>query len=135
MNRFSCGPFTLTTEANLWRALDELGLRLADGEGRISCLPEPTGGLRLEATGEGVRGYLLAEDGEEAELQDVKRLVLACTAPGREVAFTGSALVAKETVLVVSSRASHDGRSVKWSSTRTVLDQTGHVRTLRDSIG
>lgn len=88
----------------------------------------------MEAHGNGVRGYLLAEDGEEAELQDVKRLVLMCCLPGREVTFSGSALVAKETLLVLTSRASHDGNVVKFVSTRTVLGPSGRVRTLRDRV-
>lgn len=134
-NRLSCGPFTRGSEADLLQVMAEIGLRLSDDDARIRCAEEPSGGFRMEARGEGVRGYLLAEDGEEAELQDVKRLVLTCCLPGREVAFSGSALVAKETILLVSSRASHDGRSVKWTSTRTVLGPSAKVHTLRDSIG
>ena len=133
-NRFSCGPLTLGTEPAILRALDVLGLRLSDDGSQPRCLPDLSGGLRLEARGNGVRGYLLAEDGEEAELQDVKRLVLMCCLPGREVTFSGSALVAKETLLVLTSRASHDGRVVKVVATRTVLGPAGRVCTLRDTF-
>jgi hypothetical protein len=133
-NRLSCGPFMTGSEARLFHALAEIGLRLADGHALVRCLAEPSGGLRLEARGEGVRGYLLADDGEEAELQDIKRLVLMCCRPRLEVSFSGSALIAKETVMVISSRASHDGRTVKWASTRTLLGAAS-VRTLRHSVG
>ena len=133
-NRFSCGPLTLGTEPAILRALDVLRLRLSEDGSQPRCLPELSGGLRLEARGNGVRGYLLAEDGEEAELQDVKRLVLMCCLPGREVTFSGSALVAKETLLVLTSRASHDGRVVKVVATRTVLGPAGRVCTLRDTF-
>ena len=133
-NRFSCGPLTLGTEPAILRALDVLGLRVSDDGSQPRCLPDLSGGLRLEARGNGVRGYLLAEDGEEAELQDVKRLVLMCCLPGREVTFSGSALVAKETLLVLTSRASHDGRVVKVVATRTVLGPAGRVCTLRDTF-
>ena len=133
-NRLSCGPFTRGTEVTLLQTLQEIGLRMADGLDQITCRPDATGGLRLEAQGEGVRGYLLAEDGEEAELQDIKRLVLMCALPHREVTFAGSSLIAKETLLVISSRASHDGRTVKWSSSRTLL-RPSDVRTLKHSVG
>ncbi len=133
-NRFSCGPLTLGTEPAILEALDVLRLRVSEDGARPRCLPDLSGGLRLEARGKGVRGYLLAEDGEEAELQDVKRLVLMCCLPGREVTFTGTALVAKETLLVLNSRALHDGHVVKFVSTRTVLGPSGRVRTLRDTV-
>lgn len=132
-NRFSFGPLTRGTEHAILRALDVLQLRLSDDGSQARCLPELSGGLRMEARGHGVRGYLLAEDGEEAELQDVKRLVLMCCLPGREVTFSGSALVAEETLLVLTSRASHDGRRVKFFGTRTVLGPSGRVRTLRNN--
>ena len=133
-NRFSCGPLTLGTETAILRALDVLGLRVSDDGSQPRCLPDLSGWIRLEARGDGVRGYLLAEDGEEAELQDVKRLVLMCCLPGREVTFSGSALVAKETLLVLTSRALHDGRVVKVVATRTVLGPAGRVCTLRDTF-
>lgn len=133
-NRLSCGPFTLGSETRLLQVLEEIGLRLADGHAQVRCLAEPSGGIRLDARGEGVRGYLIAEDGEEAELQDIKRLILTCCLPRHEVSFSGSALVARETVMVISSRASHDGRTVKCDSTRTLLGASS-VRTLRHSVG
>ena len=56
-NRLSCGPFTRGTEVTLLQTLQEIGLRMADGIEQITCRPDATGGLRLEAQGEGVRGY------------------------------------------------------------------------------
>lgn len=133
-NWFSCGPFTLGTEATLRQMLATLGLRLSDDDLPPRCTRDPAGDLRLEAKGSGVRGYFLAEDGEEAELQDVRRLVLMGCLPGRDVTFEGSAVIAKETLLVVTSRASHDGKRVTWTSTRTVLGPS-KVAILRDRIG
>lgn len=133
-NSFSYGPLTLGAEPAILRALDVLRLRLSEDGSLPRYLPDFSGGLRLEVRGSGVRGYLLAEDGEEAELQDVKRLVLMCSLPGREVTFSGSALVAKETLLVLTSRATHDGRVVKFVSTRTVLGPSGRVCTLQDTF-
>lgn len=115
-------------------ALALLGLRLSENGTQPRFLPEPSGGLRLEARGKGVRGYLLAEDGEEAELQDLKRLILMCCMPGREVTFSGSALIATETLLVLSIRASHDGRIVKWAASRTLFGPSGNIRTLRNTL-
>lgn len=133
-NRFSCGPLTLGTESTIMGALALLGLRSSENGAQPRFVPEPSGGLRLEARGEGVRGYLLAEDGEEAELQDVKRLILMCCMPGREVTFSGSALVATEILLVLSIRASHDGRTVKLAATRTLFGPSGNIHTLRDKL-
>ncbi|WP_374434137.1 hypothetical protein [Tabrizicola sp.] len=133
-NRLFCGPFTSGTQATLMQELERIGLRPSDGDAAIQCRADPSGGLRLEAQGAGVRGYLLAEDGEEAELQDIKRLILTCCPAQREITFVGSALIAEETLLVTSSRATHDGRTVTWSSLRSVM-RPSDVRTLRDEVG
>lgn len=132
-NLLTCGPFTNCTESDLRATLAGLGLSVADDGTPPAILREATGGLRIEARGPGVRGYFLADDGEEAEVQDVKRLIRACCLPNREISFSGSAEIAAGTLLVISARASHDGRVVAWNATRTVLGPAGKVRTFRDA--
>lgn len=131
-NLLSCGPFTGCDEATLRATLGRLGLSATDDGTPPRLLPDTGGGLRLEARGPAVRGYFLAEDGEEAELQDIKRLVLACCGAGREIRFSGSATVGAGRLLVVSARASHDGRVVRWSETRSVIGPAGRAVTVRD---
>lgn len=94
---------------------------------------DASGGVRLKAAGRGVKGYLPAEDGEEAELQDVKRLVLMCTEPGVAVNFSGAAILPKGKRLCISGQATHDGRRVTWSSTRTVLGPGKQVKVIVDT--
>lgn len=130
-NQFSCGPFTRGTDATLCETLGMLGLSVTD-DGTPPRILRESGGLRVEARGPAVRGYLLAEDGEEAEVQDIKRLVLACCLPDREIRFSGSAQIIAGTLLVISARARHDGRIVTWNATRTVLGPNGKIKTLRD---
>lgn len=132
-NRFSCGPFTRCTEADLQEALRRLGLSVTDDAAPPAILREGGGGLRIEARGASVRGYFLADDGEEAEQQDVKRLVLACCEPQLELRLSGSVELAPGRLLVIASRASHDGRIVQWTSTRTVISAAGGARTFRES--
>lgn len=131
-NLISCGPFTDCTETSLRDTLVGLGLSVTDDGTPPDILPDMGGGYRIEARGRGVRGYFLADDGEEAEVQDVKRLIRACCLPDREVSFSGSAEIAAGTLLVISARARHDGRIVTWNATRTVLAAGGKVRTFRD---
>ena len=90
--------------------------------------------MQLEAQGKGVRGYLLAPDGEEAELQDIKRLVLTCSAPYEPVIFSGHASLSCDVQISVSAQATHDGRIVSWSSTRTILGPRGRVAVVVDSV-
>ena len=131
-NLFTCGVFGRGDEDHLIGTLRALGLALDEENGTGTVIREAGGGLSLEARGDGVRGYLLAEDGEEAELQDIKRLVLACALPDQEVRFSGSCQLGPDTLLVISSRAVHDGRVVRWTSTRTVVGSHGEARTVRD---
>ena len=131
-NLISCGPFTNCTLAELQGTLLGLGLAVTDDGTPAEILRDAGGGWRIEARGRGVRGYILADDGEEAEIQDIKRLVRACCLPNREVSFSGSAEIAAGTLLVISARAQHDGRIVTWTATRTVLGPAGKVSTFRD---
>lgn len=133
-NLISCGPFTNCTAAALRDTLLVLGLAVTDDGSPPEILRDTGGGWRIEARGPAVRGYFLADDGEEAEVQDVKRLIRACCLPHREVTFSGSAEIASGTLLVISARASHDGRIVTWTSTRTVLGPAGKITTFRDPV-
>lgn len=131
-NLLICSGFNRGDATHIFSVLQQLGLFLDDEGGTGTVTEEADGSLRLEARGDAVRGYLLADDGEEAELQDIKKLVLACALPGSEIHFSGSCRLNPETLLVISSRAQHDGRMVQWNSTRTVIGQSGKAKTLRD---
>lgn len=133
-NLISCGPFTNCTAAALRDTLLGLGLAVTDDGSPPEILRDTGGGWRIEARGPAVRGYFLADDGEEAEVQDIKRLIRACCLPNREVSFSGSAEIASGTLLVISARAHHDGRIVTWTGTRTVLGPAGKVSTFRDPV-
>lgn len=131
-NQFSCGPFTRGSASDLSETMERLGLGVLDDGSPPPILPEAGGGWRIAARGPAVRGYFVADDGEEAEVQDVKRLILACCLPGRELRLSGSAELAPGRLLVISARASHDGRLVQWVATRSVLGPAGKATTFRD---
>ncbi len=132
-NLLICSGFNRGDATHIFSVLQQLGLFLDDEGGIGTVTQEADGSLRLEARGDAVRGYLLADDGEEAELQDIKRLVLACALPTSEVHFSGSCRLDPEKLLVISSRAQHDGNVVKWKSTRTVIGPSGKAKTVRDN--
>lgn len=133
-NYFSCGPFTRCTETELLKEMECLGLGVTDDGNRPPIMRAVTGGWRIEARGSAVRGYFLAGDGEEAEVQDVKRLVFACCHPGQELRISGSAEIASGRLLITSARVSHDGAVVRWTATRTVLAQGAKGKTFRDDL-
>lgn len=132
-NLLVCSGFNRGDASYILGVLEKLGLSLDEDGGLGTIVQDADGSLRLEARGEAVRGYLLADDGEEAELQDIKRLVLACAQPSSEVCFSGSCWLGPGKLLVISSRAQHDGRIVHWSSKRTVIGPAGGAKTVRDS--
>lgn len=132
-NLLICSGFNRGDATHIFSVLQQLGLFLDDEGGIGTVTQEADGSLRLEARGDAVRGYLLADDGEEAELQDIKRLVLACALPFSDIHFSGSCRLGPEKLLVISSRAQHDGRVVQWNSTRTVIGPSGKAKTVRDN--
>lgn len=134
-NQFSCGPFTRGSDRDLCETLQRLGLRVTDDGAPPRIQPAADGGWRIEARGGAVRGYFISEDDEEAETQDVERLILACCLPDRELRLSGSAHVAPGRLLVIAAKARHDGRVVSWTSTRTVLGTSGKVSQFKEAQG
>jgi len=131
-NLLICSGFNRGDAAYIIGVLQDLGIFLDEERGRGTVSRDASGDLRLESRGAAVRGYLLADDGEEAELHDIKRLVLACAQPRSEVRFSGNCQLCPERLLVISSKAEHDGRVVRWNSIRTVVGPFGEVKTMRD---
>lgn len=127
--RLRAGPFNLSGPGELNLAMERHGLR-PGVEGDIGAASLMAGGIMLSASGAGVRGYFLAQDGYEIPLQELDAFILHTVAVGKACMISGHWSPDADRSIVSEAVAVHDGRRVTWSRSRIIHTASGEQQVI-----
>lgn len=135
--RIFMGPFPGVSLEEFMTALDvsdEYGIRLSSGFSSITHEDTPEG-LYLQAIGPGVTGYLLDQDGSEADSSDVEAFLRRVLPEGARITISGSYSLECGTVIRSLEHVHHVGGSVHriQSRSRITPDGVEHIFTEIDA--
>lgn len=124
--RIRIGPVQLDMD-DIPDAFREYGLRISEQDDLIVHASPHAQGIVLSCAGPGVHGYILSEDGFEADIDDLKMLMRDLVAPGMSCRIEGHYRISEDEMIESKSyiSLSDDGRNVMYSSLRERVTKCG----------
>lgn len=118
--RLIAGPFRSGLLQDVEKSLRRHGV-LCHKDGRRGSWSRVTGGYELHVEGAGIRGYFVDSEGLEVSQSDLDAAIMATVAPETDFHIRGLHQVDEDRMVAVSMKARHDGVSVIWGGSRSII--------------
>ena len=127
------GPFRPGELRRIEALLKDAGV-LTTRDGRRASWTKLQSGHRMQIAGDDVMAYFVDSDGIEVSETDLDCAILATVTEGVVFRIQGHHMASDSQMLVLNMTAVHDGESVTWSGSRSLVQSAGKPKLMDKTV-